>query len=69
MHISLASILTVAAFAGAVSARPEHHKKHHHKSHHAPKGKAFDRVIQIWFENQVCSALNSPKKKSENAHN
>lgn len=40
MQITIASILTAAtALASVVSA--------------APKGKAFDRYIQIWFENQV----------------
>ena len=59
MHISFASLLTVAALVGAVSAGSKHHKKEHHhhghKPHHpvAPKGKAFDHILQIWFENQV----------------
>lgn len=61
MHISFASILTVAALVGAASASSDkghqsHGEKHHHgsKPHHsAPKGKAFDHILQIWFENQV----------------
>lgn len=66
MHISFASILTVAAFVGVASACNDkshhhggkHHKggKHHHggKPHHGvAKGKAFDHILQIWFENQV----------------
>lgn len=60
MHISFASILTVAALVGAASASSDkghqsHDEKHHHgsKPHHsAPKGKAFDHILQIWFENQ-----------------
>lgn len=49
MHISFASILTVAALVGLVSAKG--HKEHNNP--HAPKGKAFDHILQIWFENQV----------------
>jgi hypothetical protein len=54
MHISFASILTVAAIIGTASASNDHKNSHHGgKQHHAPKGKAFDHVLQIWFENQV----------------
>jgi hypothetical protein len=53
MQLTFASILTVSALIGAASARPEHHKHHGHKAHHAPKGKAFDHILQVWFENQV----------------
>lgn len=49
MHISFAAILSVSAVVGAVSASS--HKKPHHTR--APKGKAFDHILQIWFENQV----------------
>lgn len=41
MKISIASILFTAAIASnAVSAA-------------APQGKAFDHILQVWFENQV----------------
>jgi cytochrome bd-type quinol oxidase subunit 1 len=53
MHLTLASILTAAAFIGAASACPGHHGYHGHESHNAPKGKTFDHILQIWFENQV----------------
>lgn len=53
MYTSFASILTVTALLGTVSACSD--KSHSHaKPHHglAPKGKAFDHILQIWFENQ-----------------
>ncbi|KAI9022821.1 phosphoesterase family-domain-containing protein [Phycomyces nitens] len=44
MRVSIATFITLASLATAfVSAKP---------SHKAPKGKAFDHILQIWFENQ-----------------
>lgn len=54
MHISFTSILAVAVLAGLVSAKKNDHKEHKHK---APKGKAFDHILQIWFENTVNTYL------------
>lgn len=59
MHISFASLLTVVALAGLTSAKKhddyKHHGNHGHKEHKpkVPKGKAFDHILQIWFENTV----------------
>ncbi|KAI7889145.1 phosphoesterase family-domain-containing protein [Mucor mucedo] len=59
MHISFASILTVAALVGLASAKK--HDDHGHKEHKpkVPKGKAFDHILQIWFENTNFNDANS----------
>lgn len=53
MYISFASILTLAALAGTVSAK----KNNHNNGKHNPKGRAFQHILQIWFENQVNTIL------------
>lgn len=58
MRLTLASLFALATLAVAAPTADEHTKHHgkHHSSHHkhpAGKGKAFDHILQVWFENQV----------------
>ncbi|KAI9308620.1 phosphoesterase family-domain-containing protein [Cunninghamella echinulata] len=60
MRLAFASIITLATLAIGTSARPgKHHGKHHH-GHHGQhqKGKGFEHILQIWFENQDFDVVN-----------
>ncbi|KAI7864088.1 phosphoesterase family-domain-containing protein [Mucor mucedo] len=48
MYISYSSILTLTLLAFTVSAK----KNNHSNRKHNPKGRAFQRILQVWFENQ-----------------
>ncbi|KAI8333344.1 phosphoesterase family-domain-containing protein [Chlamydoabsidia padenii] len=63
MHLTVASILALATLSVGTLAAPtgDHHDKHHglHGHGKAPKGKAFDHIIQVWFENQDYVTINN----------
>ncbi|KAI8333345.1 phosphoesterase family-domain-containing protein [Chlamydoabsidia padenii] len=50
MHLTLVSVLALAV--GTLAAPTvDHHSKHHHHGK-STKGKGFDHILQVWFENQ-----------------
>jgi hypothetical protein len=52
MRFTISTIFAAALAIGAVTAKPVTHG-----SGAPPKGKVFDHILQIWFENQVKSML------------
>lgn len=61
VQIALNSLITVVAAVGMANCLTVHNSRRctDHSSHKytAPKGKAFDHILQIWFENQDYSTI------------
>ncbi len=62
MQLSFTSLFVIATTVSlALTSSVEGKTNKHHR---APKGKAFDHILQIWFENQVnCHFWSKIRKK------
>ncbi|KAI8083063.1 phosphoesterase family-domain-containing protein [Halteromyces radiatus] len=56
MRLTLASVVALATLSVSTMAAPT---AHHHGNNHQGKGKVFDHILQVWFENQDFDVVNA----------